>query len=275
MNSLDFVDDDRRPLSQEFLDGTDYSDLYLRGTERIKPETPEADISSVAEAEQAITATIKFVAAEGSKTMDSTQLAVVLKGLSDLRALITTGDVIHDNTPTEEQKTEEHSESHDDEQGAEKAPEKPDSKSGGSGGNMPSSKPVTKPEAVNTPEDKTEESNLKKLMKMAESNISWPQTHRDMDPGQEAYLAKLKGMVKGFASLQELVVFLIKYVSEGHGRLTNSMFVFLLILYLSDVSERYMNMFLLSPVEYYESPLTKTRAYDYDVMISMLEKATA
>lgn len=266
MSALDFFDDDRREPSPEFQNAMDYSDTYLRGLNEnrgLVPQTKTQDITSMADAEQAITDTIAYIAAEGSKTMDSAQMAVLVKGLSDIRTILTSGDVARDNASEPEEQEEPHEE---------KEQSKP---SGVSGGNVPASKPTPPPEAKNTPEDQAEESNLKKLLKMVESNISWSQTQRDMDPGQVAYMAKLKGLIKGFKSLQELVVFLISYGTEGHGRLTNNMFVFLIILYLSDVPERYTNIFLLNPMEYYESPLTKTRAYDYDVMISMMEKGTA
>ena len=267
MSALDFFDDDRKELSQEFKDAMDFSDIYLQGlndSRGLAPQPRNMDITSMADAEQAITDTIAYIAAEGSKTMDSAQMAVLVKGLSDIRTILTSGEITRDNVSEPEEQEEPHEE--------EKEQSKP---SCGGGGNVPASKAAPPPEAMNTPEDKLEESNLKKLLKMVESNISWSQTQRDMDPGQVAYLAKLKGLVKGFASLQDLVVFLIRYASEGQERLSNSMFVFLIILYLSDVPERYMNMFLLSPMEYYESPLTKTRAYDYDGMISMIEKDTA
>ena len=263
MNILDFLDYDREELSPEFKNAMDYSDKYLQGLNDrrdIEPQLKKQDITSMSDAEQAITDTITYIASEGSKTMDSTQMAVLVKGLSDLRTILTSGDMAKDNMSEPEEQDAAH----------EEEKEQPIT-SGGGDGNAPASKHAPTPEAVNTLEDLEEKSNIWKLIKMAESYISWSQTRREMDSEQLAYLSQLKGLVKGFDSLEDLLVFLISYTSEGHGRMTNSMFVFLLIIYISEMPERYLNLFLTNPIEYSENCLTNKRSYEYDDVFTFYE----
>ena len=81
--------------------------------------------------------------------------------------------------------------------------------------------------------------------------------------------------MSGFSSLSNLLVYLLRFAPESEGRLFPSTVVFLMLVYLSDTPERYLPMFVLSPLEYYESPLTNARSYEFDGVLAYHDKITS
>lgn len=164
------------------------------------------------------------------------------------------------------------------EETAEKAEEKTEESkavsTGGSGGKVEqSTAPATvKAETGHNDED---EHALRQLLAKLEQHVSWSQRGYKLDGGQLEYLDRIKGFVSGFSSLSDLLVYLLRFAPESEGRLFPSTVVFLMLVYLSDKPERYLPMFVLSPLEYYESPLTNARSYEFDGVLAYHDKITS
>ena len=262
MSYTDFYDDDRKEVSEDFKHAMDYSDRYLDDSvvNRFDKDIKSIEsVKSMKDAEQALTDTLVYLAAEGSKTMDSNTVALLVKTISDTRTLMTSNDIIREEANPQPDDTPENNE------------EKKTVSSVGNGNDKAKNASAPVKEKIESDhKDTVGESDLKMLMDTIEKYIKWPQNTRNIDAGQKEYLCRLKQCISKFKTIQELLQACIDYASgeQGQGCIFPSTIVFLLIVYLSDVPEKYIPMFVLSPIEYYESPLTHTRSYQFDNFLS-------
>ena len=263
MSSFDFGD--MGELSEEFQRGMDYSDSFLDESIRIRSEkTPDKreGVKSMEDADQALSDTLSYLATEGARKLDSSTIALLVKTLSDTRTILTSGDVMREDVEKPKEET------------AEKAEEPKAVFTGGSGGKVEqSTAPATvKAETGHNDED---EHALRQLLAKLEQHVSWSQRGYKLDGGQLEYLDRIKGFVSGFKSINALLQYLLGFAPESEGRLFPSTVVFLMLVYLSDTPERYLPMFVLSPVEFYESPLTGARSYEFDGVLAYHDKITS
>ena len=179
MGTFDLYDDDREALPEEFLKGMDFSGKFLEGLERSESKTIKEktnDIHSLEDAEQALTDTLSYLAADGSKKMDSSTVALLVKTLSDTRALLSADNVMREdddkNAPNEAKTVS----------------------SGGSGKNDAKAEQTSVP-LPKKPKDNlnstTKEHEIRRTMKKLEGYIRWPHSIYPMDAGQIEYLDKL------------------------------------------------------------------------------------
>ena len=262
MGTFDLYDDDRKALPEEFLQGMDYSSKFLEGLERPVHETKNEktnDIHSLEEAEQALTDTLSFLATDGSRQMDSSTVALLVKTLSDTRTLMTSGALMRDeNNDTTQQIAEDKD---DEKDHSDKNTEKKICTTTTSQNNDNNTSPVL-----------SEEDNIREILGRIEQHIDWPARQIDLDKYQKLYLSELQKAVRNYSSINDLLRFCREYAECRKGRFSPDMFVFILIVYFSDIPEMYISLFLLNPVDYFESPLTHKKIFEYDTFISHTKK---
>lgn len=267
MSSFDFGD--MGELSEEFQRGMDYSDSFLDESIRIRSEkTPDKreGVKSMEDADQALSDTLSYLATEGARKLDSSTIALLVKTLSDTRTILTSGDVMREDAETPK------------EAATEKDGEKPEEpkvvSTGESGGKVEQNTAHTTVKAETGHNDEDEHA-LRQLLAKLEQHVSWSQRGYKLDGGQIEYLDRVKRFVSGFKSINALLQYLLGFAPESEGRLFPSTVVFLMLVYLSDTPERYLPMFVLSPVEFYESPLTGARSYEFDGVLAYHDKITS
>ena len=258
MSTFDLFDDDRKALPEEFLQGMDYSGKFLEGLERTGAKTIKEktnDIHSLEEAEQALTDTLSFLATDGSKKMDSSTVALLVKTLSDTRALLSADNVIREDADKN-------------------APDEAKNVSSGGSNGSDNNKEQTAASVAEIPKENlnstTTEYNIKRTMKKLEGYIRWSHSIYSLDAGQIEYLDKLKKYVSNFHSLTELLLCCIDYASCG-GDIYPSTVVFLVIIYLSGSPEKYCPLFVVKPLEFSDSLSTKTRKYEFDGLLDYIK----
>ena len=260
MSTFDLFDYDRKALPEEFLKGMDYSGRFLEGLERSESKTIKEktnDIHSLEDAEQALTDTLSYLAADGSKKMDSSTVALLVKTLSDTRALLSADNVIREDA----------GKNSDDDKNA------PDEAKNVFSGDISGKGSKAEQTSTSIPENPKDNSNsttiendIRKTMKKLEGYLRWPHSIYPMDAGQIEYLDKLKKYVSKFRSLTELLLCCIDYASCG-GDIYPSTVVFLVIIYLSGSPEKYCPLFVVKPLEFSDSLSTKTRKYEFDGLL--------
>lgn len=258
MNSS-FFDDDRRELSDEFKEGMDYSGSFLQGLDRFRPDDAKdtgTNVKSMEDAEQALTDTLTYLVSEGSKKMDSSTVALLVKTISDTRTILSSGDLIREDVNGQKEEPKEEPE----EQKAVSVDTKHEI-------SVRSSSTRAVAQA-----DNGDYSDMVDLISKLEKNLRWPKTGYSIDSGQIDYLSRIKSFVSRFSNVQELLKYCIKYASDDSQEgLWDADMIFLLIVYFSKSPEKYISSFVLSPLSYYEDPLNGTRSYTLDEFMSYYE----
>ena len=260
---------DNTELSDEFKHGMDYSDKFLgdclhnRPDRDIRDTARKNNLKSMEDTEQALTDILAYIAAEGSKTMNSNTIALVVKTISDTRALLSSGDVMREDAGNH--KSDDDKNNQDDE-----------AKSAYSGGSNDSdnNKEQTAASVAEIPKDNlnstTTEHNIKRTMKKLEGYIRWSHSIYSLDAGQIEYLDTLKKYVSNVHSITDLLSCCIEYASNG-GDIYPSTVVFLLIIFLSEAPEKYLPLFVVKPLDFSESLSTGERRYEFDAFIDYIK----
>ena len=269
MGVFDIFDDRKRDLSDEFIQGLDYSDRPFGDCLYNKPDKvidKASNVKPFEDVEQALTEILAFLATEGTKQMDSNTVALLIKTISDTRTILSSGDLLREDAnvqdSTEEKPTEEKSA---DQNAVSEKTAGGDKAESAEVDEKKNEKPKQSPAII-------DESGIRKQISELENYVVWPQNLSPLDEDQVKYLSKLKKMISQFPSVRRLLTFCKDFAENGEGTLYPSTVVFLLLIYFSSTPERYIPMFMTKPLYYTVNPLNNARRYGFDRLIDYLRK---
>ena len=260
MNSYGF-DVDRTELSEEFKEGLDFSSTFLQGLDRIRPDVEkdtEGNVKSIEDAEQALTDTLKYLAGEASKKMDSSTVALLVKSISDSRTILSSGNLMREDADGQKDDSN-------------KEAEEQKTTIAGAKSNISTGKPAEAPRE--SQHDNENFPDISGLLSQLEKHIRWSKSGYSLDGGQIEYLSRLKEFVAGFNDVRELIKYCTDYTLDDRQEgIWASNMLFLLIVYFSNRPEQYVSIFLLNPLGFFESPLDNIRHYSFDALLSYYDK---
>ncbi len=269
MNGFDDFYNDINPSDsfQELLN----PNSILDSVSRIRPdkEANKMSVKSDEEADQALAAAASYLATEGSKTLNSSMVALLVKSLTDARTLMSSGDS-SSGTTDEDQSQNADAQKKEVAMNDTQVPTSSESDTKDSPVKMQTT-PET-PEPVPDIKLDIDEDRVRELVAAVERNLTLPSYTQKLDIEQQKYFKRLRRSIKSFKSFKELMDFLIDYAASDDKRpLYPEMLVFILIIFFSNHPDMYMGVFVLNPLSYYSNYMKKQRSYAYDDIISALE----